>query len=394
LDCLGIEYHTQQIHFVKPYYFAGANQTVKDIADIYSENKGSEQPTIASHNTFWNGTIGNGLPFHTANNYEYGLNEDSIYNRWMDVGEKMLSSVSAGGVLTPFELSFVADGINIIRMRYRPSGDNTPSVTIKNAKVTNPKTVGAQEGMLSNPTGSNVLAWGSNDHGTLPVEFSKYESQLMTFRFRPEWDSTITYVTDAKVKVTASDGTAQHYKSLVDSNLNNTPPGPTAGSQDSNANWEQIDMKSEFGDNIQYSPWTDDKSGVWLKSFANPSGVFHSGAVLAWDINLVVWEDGFFRTWVDALATSNAALDALANTSSEGYAYSHTRATLPRGFRVLVNSASPTGDLANFANMVAEYDGSTWRKKYSFDANNDKVQIAAIHPGIVYEGDDFGTHRS
>jgi len=383
LECLGTEYHTQHIHVSKPYYQTNGFFVAKDIADMYTENKGSNQPTLASSATAWTGSVGNALPDFDANHFEYALNEDTAYNRWMDLLDKYLASVSGGGALKVFELSFVADAKNLIRFRLRESGDNTPTVTIKNAKVTSPKTVGEQEGQISNPTGTNVLSWGSADHGSLPVEFSRYDSELIQFKFRPEYDSTVTYPTDAMIKVTASDGTAQHYKSLINSNLNNTPPGPTAGSNDTDSNWQQIDMKDEFGDSIQYSLWTDDKATLWSNAMGLPTG-----AERAWDINLVVWDDKFFRTWVDAIAVSDANLTALIDNgaSNEGYAYDFTDVTtLPRGFRVLVNSNSPTGALANFANMVAEWTGSAWQKKYSFDTSNTKVQVAVIDEADIYE---------
>ena len=59
------------------------------------------------------------LPYWNANNYEFGLNEDSIYNRWMDLVDNTGSAVSAGGALKFFELSFVADAVNLIRFRCR-----------------------------------------------------------------------------------------------------------------------------------------------------------------------------------------------------------------------------------------------------------------------------------
>lgn len=387
LECLGIEYHTQQILFSKPYYFANAFDVAKDIGDIYNESRGSRQPSLGNHVSDWNvleGT-GNALPKWTANNFEYGLNEDTIYNRWMDLINKMSSSVSAGGAgLRPFELSFLAVIKDGIVMRLRNTGDNTPTVTIKNAKVTNPLTVGEQESEISNPTGSVVGSWGSVDHGSLPVEFSKYDSQLIQFAFRPEWVSGITggYPVDARVKVTASDGTEQHYRSKIDGNTA-TPPGPTAGTQDTDANWEQISMKDEFGDNLTYSLWTDDKFALWRNNGSDPTG--NNAGQGMWDFNLVIWDDVFFRTWVDARASGNSDLDSLADSSGDGYSFTTSRDDFPQGFRVLVDSDSPTGDLANFANMVAEYDGSVWHKKYSFDSSNDKSQIAVIDEGRLYE---------
>ncbi|KKL15957.1 hypothetical protein LCGC14_2500420, partial [marine sediment metagenome] len=261
LECLGIEYHTQQIHIAKPYYFEDSFTVAVSIGDIYNANAGSEQPQLTNHSLIWleaNG-FGNGLPFFNANNHEFGLNEDTAYNRWMDLIEGAGAAVSAGGALKFFELSFDYVGQNSISMRLRPSGENASPITIKNAKVTNPKTVGEQEGELSNPTGTNLLAWGSPEHGSLPVDNSRYNSGIMTFVFRPIWITGTVYDVDARVKdVDTSLGTtaAKHYKA----NTAHTAGATFAGDI---AKWDQIDMSDEFGDSIQYSPWTDEKNVVW-----------------------------------------------------------------------------------------------------------------------------------
>jgi len=381
IECLGIEYHTQHIHFTKPYYFEDGFAVAKDIGDIYGENKGSEQPTLLDAGTSWTGSLGNDLPDFTYNNYDYGLNEDTIYNRWLDLIDKFGASVSAGGSLTFYELSFIADAINTIKFRLRQSGDNTPTVTIKNAKVTNPKTVGTQEGQIGMETGTNLLSWGSADHGSLPIEFSKYDSQILQFGFRPEYDSTISYPIDAKVKVTQTNGRGKHYKSLVNNNTQ-TPGNPSF--------WQQIDMASEFGNTIQYSPWTDDKSGLWQNMGSDPDN--NNAGQMMWDHNLVIWDENFFRTWADVRATSNANLDTFADSGAgnEGYSYDLTRDGFPRGFRVLVNGTG-SGDLAGFDNQVVEWNGSAWVTKYSFDSNNDQVQVAIIDESKLYEGNNFGT---
>ena len=87
------------------------------------------------------------------------------------------------------------------------------------------------------------------------------------------------------------------------------------------------------------------------------------------DINCVINEEKWFRTWVDVIATSNSELDTLATK----YSYvSNDRSKFPRGFRVLVKSNSPSGDLANFANMVVEVyptnsvGGIKWQKIIQF----------------------------
>ena len=395
IECLGIEYHTQQIHFTKPYYFASGYSVADDIGDIYGENKGSRQPTLSNNDTVWNGTIGNDLPTWTYNNYDYGLNEETIYNRYMDLVDKFGASVSAGGSLTFYELSFLAEAKDTIKLRLRTSGDNTPSITLKNAKVTNPKTVGSQEAQITSETGTNLLSWGSSDHGSLPVEFSRYDSQVLQFGFRPEYDSTVSYAMAAKVKVTQSNGRGKHYESQVINNLNNTPGNPSY--------WRQIDMAEEFGNTIQYSPWTDDKAGLWKNAGADPDN--NNGGEAMWDHNLVIWDENFFRTWVDVKANSDAQLDVFAKnnvTLNEGYSYDLTRDGFPRGFRVLVinsttnytnhtASSSASGDLSAFANQIVEWNGTAWITKYAFTGVNNKTQVAIIDEGKVYEGDSFGS---
>jgi len=301
----------------------------------------------------------------------------------------------AGGALTFFELNFPTTGVNAINFKLRKSGDNSTVLTVKNAKVTNPKTVGEQEGELSNPTGTNLLAWGSPEHGSLPVDHSKYFSGVMKFVFRPEWVTATVYDVDARVKDTPSSGTpaAKHYKA----NTAHTSGATFAGDI---ANWDQIDMGDEFGDNIQYSLWTDDKATVWSNNGADPDrSTFTTGGWF--DINVVINEETFFRTWADVMANTDAQLDDFIDKAGDGtdigYAYDGgTRADLPRGFRVLVvDNVSPftggaTGELANFANMVVEIaptnsvGGKSIQKLYNFETANTKVEVAVIHLGSIF----------
>ena len=390
IDCLGIEYHTQQIHMTKPYYFEDSYTVGASVGDIYNSNRGTKQPVLEDHNIVYlnsNG-FGNGLPFYNANNWDFAVNEDSCYNRWIDLIDNGGQAVEAGGALTFFELNFLTPLINKIQLKLRASGDNPTIKQIKNSVITGVK-VGEQEGMLSNPTGTNVMAWGSNDHGTLPVDHSKYNSHVERFIFRPEWSSSVTYSQDARVKVTPTTEVApKHYKALRETQ-GDTPSTSTS-------DWEQIDMGDEFGDTVQYSPWTDEKATLWLNSGCNPSkSTFTTGGWI--DINCVINEEKWFRTWVDAIATSNSDLDTLATK----YSYvSNDRNKFPRGFRVLVKTNSPSGALANFANMVVEVyptnsvGGVRWQKLYAFEKLNTKVQVAVIDEGKVYTDTISGTTSS
>jgi len=388
IECLGIEYHTQQIHMTKPYYFEDSFTVGKSVGDIYNANRGTRQPTLVGHDYVHPNLLvdyGNGLPYYNANNWDFALNEDSCYNRWIDLIDNGGQAVEAGGSLTFYELNFLTPSVNEIDLKIRASGDNSTVKQIKNSVITGVK-VGEQEGMLSNPTGTNVMAWGSNEHGTLPVDNSKYNSFVERFLFRPEWTNSVNYAVDAKVKITPTANVAPtHYKVKTGkahtSSTSNKPPNATY--------WEQIDMGDEFGDEVQYSPWTDDKATLWLNSGCNPSkSTFTTGGFI--DINCVINEEKWFRTWVDAIAISDSQLTTLASK----YSYDGTKNKFPRGFRILVKAShgdtQPSGDLDDFANMVVEVyptnsvGGIEWKKLYGFDTANTKIQVAVIDEGKVY----------
>ena len=404
IECLGIEYHTQQIHMAKPFYFENSYVVGISVGQIYNLNRGTRQPELVHHTSVYSNSFGfgNGLPYYNANNWEFAVNEDSCYNRWIDLIDGAGSAVEAGGALTFYELNFLTPGVNTIHLKLRPSGDNSTIKQIKNSVVTGVK-VGEQEGMLSNPTGTNVLAWGSGDHGSLPIENSKYDSQLLNFIFRPEWLNGIEYDIDARVKITPDTSTTTkiaptHYKCTQAHTSNTSNDKPGSGSFWAN-NWTTIDMGDEFGDTIQYSQWTDDKQALWLNSGCDPKKTtFTQGGFV--DMNCVINEDNWFRTWVDAIATSDDDLDDLADTGGDGYSYDGTKDKFPRGFRVLVKSNSPTGDLADFPNMIVEVQptnsigGKKWGKLYNFDKLNTKAQVAVIHEGKVYKDTITGTAGS
>jgi len=400
IECLGIEYHTQQIHMAKPFYFENSYVVGLSVGQIYNLNRGTRQPTLTGHDFVYPNNIfdyGNGLPYYNANNWEFAVNEDSCYNRWIDLIDGAGSAVEAGGALTFYELNFLTPSVNAINLKLRPSGDNTTIKQIKNSIVTGVK-VGEQEGMLSNPTGTNVLAWGSGDHGSLPIENSKYDSQLLNFIFRPEWTNGIQYKIGARIKVTPETSTTTkiaptHYRCTAD-HTSSTSSNKPGNAQWYNV-WTTVDMGDEFGDTIQYSQWTDDKHALWLNSGCDPQKTtFTAGGFI--DMNCVINEDKWFRTWVDAIATSNSELDTLATN----YSYDGTRSKFPRGFRVLVKDNSPSGDLADFPNMIVEVQPTTsiggikWGKLYNFDKLNTKAQVAVIHEGKVYKDTITGTAGS
>ena len=140
VDCLGIEYHTQHVHYVKPHWFENAFNVGKDIGDLYNANTnaktGNRQPALQNHDAVYSTStkIGNDLPDFTSNHYEYGVAEDTCYNRWLDVIDKLGASVSAGGALEFYELAFKTPSVNTLDLRLFTSG-GTPTTPAVNGVV-------------------------------------------------------------------------------------------------------------------------------------------------------------------------------------------------------------------------------------------------------------------
>lgn len=405
LECWGIEYYFNKIHYVRPHWFTDSASVASDIVSVYNSNiLTARQPTFTLGSSFTPSTrAGNNLPVWNSNHYEYGLNEDTCLNRMNDIFDKLGGSTASGGVKDFFEMFFETPTVNSVTMGITSSGagpeDRSESlVTIRNAQNIN---VSEEEGGISNANSTNLLAWGSPVHGTLPVEASKYNSQEFQFRFRPQWNSnSINYLQGSKVQ-----HNGKHWEANNDhvSGFFVTEPGGIGG------NWTQILEAGEYGSIFQYSPWTDDKVASWINAGSNPSAVsagtpdsngdkIYTGTGAGFfDANIVVNDDTeneeFYRTWADVRVSgtpaTNTALDSFATTR----AYDSTdRNTFPRGFRVLVDDTAPTGEFSgndkndvSYANTITEWSGSEWVVKYDIGSDEDRFMVAVIEEGKNYE---------
>jgi len=259
------------------------------------------------------------------------------------------------------------------------SGLETIDLTSGEASAT--INTGDTEAGIVPPTGTRVIGWFSDKHGSLPVDYSRYVSGDIYFQNAPTWDSTKTYQTDARVVFTSG----IHYKSNIDNNTS-TPP----------TNWTAISESTEFG-GIQYSPFTDDKANVWRNngSNANDSTAGERIGGGFFDSNLVIFDDDFFRSWVNFKDTNPANIPA-------NYLYSGT--TFYRGLRLLVDGTA-AGILAtdqfgagagkdrrgkSYTDSVSEYDGNEWRVKYNATSSTNTMQVAVLDEGINYEWNDGG----
>ena len=167
LNLIGIEYHTQRISFAGRFWFSDAFRVAREIGVSYNKNTNSRQPVLTGHATGYNQVTGtgNGFPKFTVNHYEYGLVEDSGYNRWVQMLDKLGGSVAAGGVLDYFEVGFETTGVNAIQIALFSSGGRTIDLdddanlpTITQSLEVN---VGSTDVGIAAATASQVAAWGS-----------------------------------------------------------------------------------------------------------------------------------------------------------------------------------------------------------------------------------------
>lgn len=405
VECLGNEWYTQHIHFAKPFWFKNAFDVSKEIAATYNQNIGTKQPTIVYHDKPYNQTLvtdangtppklGNAMPSHTVNVYDYDTTEKSCYDYWLDLIDRQSASVDAGGVLDFFELSFDTDltDLHKIYMRLFSSGGDpnqaqsglTPILIDATAGGTTVNTnLDESEGGISAQTATRLLTWG--DQGAIPMDYSKYNAGEIDFVFRPDWVSGVFYYKDSKVR-----WRGKHWKCTVDhtSSPARQPPTPPTTS---NAFWTNITFKSDVATLYSYSKWTKGLVEMWKAMGANyaPAEGSTYGQTL-WDSNLVInYVDpennrkGFKRTWVHSRSP-------VAPNNPYFYDDDGTGTTPPIGFRFLntLPNFSGTDDKSGFLyqQSVLQYnENGAWKILYDPRQIGDKLQVAVLDEGKIYE---------
>jgi len=398
LDLLGTESYLQRIQYAKPHYFETPFEVFKSIGNLYNENRGSSSnmPTISGHDS----TSYNKLPNWLVNTYDYGVNEDNCFDRMGDVIDSMGASQSAGGALDFYDLRFTYTNNGLtIHPNVFSSGNDYGSgpggqtiVTIDNSTAVN---VGETDGGIDAKTGTQVLAWGATESGSLPTDFSKFWAKQQWWNlFFPAWDSSVTYQTGAKVSHVVS-GVRNNY---ISSTNNNTSEPAT--------NWTLSTPKSYYGDVHQYSPWTSGKATtIWTNGSADPThsyGLNDSGGKhYFWDHNLTINDGYFWRTTADVKSTSDEIGSTHGSKIPAEYCYdttgNGTGDSFYRGLRVLVignptayngkyfgytGSAATVTDVngKKIANSVLQYDGTQWKVyarpfKDQFDSTSDPLGV-------------------
>ena len=387
---MGLEHHLQKINYTKPHFSEGAFEVMKDIGDQYNISRGTQQPVLTGHDN----TSKNKLPNSTfqKNNYTYGDNEAPCYDRMEEVTDSLGAAVDEGGALDFYDYKFDYTNHTTMDLKVFSSGNDISNpVEITNTTSVN---VGETDAGVDNTTGSNVLAWGANEAGSLPVEFSRFNSGEIRYNLYPVYDSSLSYVEDQKI---LHNGNLYRAKQSVPTGQ--TPPG-TASSPSSNTYWESRTKATEYG---QYyiSKWTNVNGHlIWKDSGIDPTDINSSSEIGPGfnDANVVVWDTSadanWFRSWADVRVTGTLAPSTITGDSTlKKYLYGND--TFYRGFRVLIQG-TPSSGVWNgndsngkaYANALVECisagnaTDAVWRVKYLPTSN---LQCIVRHEGIPYK---------
>ena len=392
LFLMGLEHHLQKINYTKPHYSEGAFEVMRDIGYQYNDSAGTKQPTLTGHDN----TSDNKLPNvgFAKNHYDYGDNESPCYDRMEEVTDSLAGAVDEGGALDFYDFKFDYPNHTTIDLQVFSSGNDISSPeSITNTTSVN---VGETDAGVDNETGTQVLAWGETESGSLPRSFSQYTSAEIRYPLYPTWSGSITYKTDSKVQYL---GTL--YKSVnAGDNFNHTPPG--AGNTDSW--WASKTKAQDYGEIYQISPWTANANAgaeVWQDSGIDPSDIDSSGEIGPGfnDANIVVWDTSddanWFRTWTDVRVSGSGSTPSTITGSSTLKKYLYGDDTFYRGFRVLIQGTPSSGAWSGndtngkpFANSIVQCitAGSAatavWRVKYSAATN---LSCIVRHEGIPYK---------
>jgi hypothetical protein len=384
LELLGIERWLQKCNYSSRVFAQTPLEVFNDLVNVYIKNKtGTNNPTIDLSGSQVN-ELSNVIRLHL----DWGNNEDTVFNRMQELVEKMSAPQSSGGVLDFFDIRFVCSTSNVTQFKIEvfSSGDKNrskPSVTLNSSDINTEDTSGGFE----EKQGEVLNAWGANGNGSLPTDFSKFNSRLLiapedlgSKSLLPEWSNTFEYTVGAVVKYTL--GTVDKIYKALRTTVGDTPNTSTS-------DWNEI-THNEYIDGITYSPWTrkpdgsNDPMDWWNASMANPnagSSPFGTKCV-AWDANIIINDDTNFRTWADVVATNPSTV----TSSKTEWLYNGT--TFYDGFRVFVKG-NGSGDFADFDNCIVEYDNGGWIRKYEL---LDDYLIAVFEDAKVWKYNGSGSY--
>lgn len=420
IECLGNEWYLQHIHYARPQWFKTAFDVLKDIGDTYNldpatKANGGKMPDLVYHDTDYDSTtasatyrLGNGLPKHTRNVYDYGTKPTFMHDLINTLVDQQASTVDLGGVLDYFDIGFDTSTTDLHKIHMRcPSSGSDPeagSGTLVEIDATNDGSsvntdIDEQEGGIEAQRATRVMSWG--ELGTLPIDSAEYLALELDWIFTPEWVLGTIYYVDS---VIAFEG--NHFKCVTQTD-GSLATKPVAGVDTLYWVRESFNAWLAGGSSDQslckqYSPWTADKKGMWEQAGANVAAA--EGSRMMWDGNLVInyTEEGttpahkndFFRTWAHAVGGvdgDSTVFSLYTDTVGNGTELYHD------GFRLLNLGSSPvvigTDPVSgkSYLNALLEWDSEKGffvvKDKWNSDDLGDKAQIAVLYEGKTFEWD-------
>ena len=402
LMLLGIEHWLQKINHIKPFFYAGAFEVMKDIGDSYGVSKGTLQPTLTGHDD----PTKNKLPTSNfqKNNYDFAVSESPCMDRIDTVVDKLGGSVDSGGILDFYESKFNSHATSYTTMELNVFSSGSPTASnIPEIGESSSVNVGESDGGIDAVTGTVLNAWGAVDQGSLPINISKFNSKSRRLDFMPYWKATEDYKTNSVVK----------YGSVLYKALTNITGSASNSAPSSNIGvlYNVLTLSDWFENgSLIYSPWTNEKisntqygAEYWKDSGTNPlntsgdpqvSHGFIDGNVV---INDDVTNEEFFRVPVDIILETADPTPShiISDTQLKKYLYNDTN--FYRGFRVLLKNSGNTASQQSwsssgtsttdrngktFNQAIVQYTGSEWVIKYEAVAN--KVMVVAKNKGTIW----------
>jgi hypothetical protein len=386
---LGMEWHLMKTPFAKPYFEESSEQVSNDICDMYQNDLrgAANSPNIQGYDqVFGVNNYGNDLPVYSANVYPFNLRDQSCYSALMQVLDKAGSSIASGGAGDFFEIGFNDDMTDPVFNTYQFRGfisgsppDQSSIPTIEDSLAVNP---GEEEGGLLATPAFVQGTWAGDGIGTLPWRNGMFQGALEIFNLYPNHQVGVTYPANVIVTIpntTDAEGDLTHYKSNKTTSA--TPP---------HGDWDVYFFSNFLTNEVngisQYSEWTNNKATDWESCFGEPNGDLQdnppdAGSVKAWDMNQIVVDGTFRRTWCDYRTNDPANVPSQLKFGADFY----------RGFRVLVDTSlgAAAGDFVGHDNEVVQFTvKGTWR---TFRAPADKNLVCVDHEGQTFQYDQGTT---
>jgi hypothetical protein len=397
LELAGVEIAFQRIRVSMNTFDLSTQDLYEKLMETYEQNRTAEMPAV----TYDKADIPN-----IMSNLDWS-SEDTILNRLNELVDSFGASGENNGVLNYFDMRFTTSTSDT-------SAPTTIDIVIASSGLLD---IGSYEtitdtieilGKVEPALVSQVAAWGANEYGSLPVEWSKFagrqlimpENRGSTSNF-PIWISGQIYPENSRVRINETGNNDRVYRKKNDSNASLTTI-PYSNLTD----WDLVTTSTFYGGEgtladpgIAYSPWTGGSDGAkhWKNNgagfssspFTNSATSGNTAGLCFFDGNLIINDTeetkGMFRTWADIAKPT----DIFSGDEYELLYGANNTTGKYKGLRVLVTGGTVGGAFAGYDNHIMEYDGTSWVSKYQ--PGQTGMRVAVLYTAKIYEYSTSGS---